>query len=173
LPVAPKLSAAVIVKLKLPAADEEPVIAPVDGFIDMPVGKLPTVTAYVYGAVPLDAVTVWLYARPCVVAGRLAGATDNAAGEATVTEYARDPVAPTVSVAVTVKLNVAALVGVPVTAPVDALSESPVGRLPAVTEKVDAPVPPVTLTDWLYAVPTVGAGSDAGLTVSGALMVTE
>ena len=31
--------------MKLPVADEVPVIAPVDEFSDRPVGKLPTVTA--------------------------------------------------------------------------------------------------------------------------------
>ena len=149
LPVAPKLSVAVIVKLKLPAADDVPVIAPVDVLSDRPVGKLPAVTVYVYGAVPPDAVTVWLYARPCVVAGRLAGAIDNAAADDTVTEYARNPVAPTVSVAVIVKLNVAAVVGVPVSAPVAELSVRPVGKLPEVTAKVAAPVPPVALIVWL------------------------
>ena len=108
-----------------------------------------------------------------MVAGRLAGATDNAAAGDTVTEYACDPVAPSVSVAVIVKLNVAALVGVPVMAPVVALRARPAGKLPAVTANVDAPVPPVTVIDWLYAAPTVGAGSDAGFTVSGALTITE
>ena len=126
-----------------------PVIAPDDVFSDMPVGKLPRVTAYVYGAVPPDAVTLWLYARPCVVAGRLGGAIDNAAGDDTVMEYARDPVEPTVSVAVIVKLNVAAAEGVPVSAPVDELSARPAGKLPAVTAKVAAPVPPVALIVWL------------------------
>ena len=71
------------------------------------------------------------------------------AAAAIVTEYARDPVAPTVSVAVIVKLNVAADDGVPVIAPLDAFKDSPVGKLPAVTANVDAPVPPVTLTVWL------------------------
>ena len=108
-----------------------------------------------------------------MVAGRLTGAIDSAAAGATVTEYVRAPVAPSVSVAVIVKLKVAALVGVPVIAPVVAFRARPAGKLPAVTAKVGAPVPPITLTDWLYAVPTVGAGSDAGLTVSGALTMTE
>ena len=50
-----------------------------------------------------------------------------------VTEYAREPVAPRPSVAVTVKLLVAAVVGVPVIAPVAAFSERPAGKLPAET----------------------------------------
>ena len=88
------------------------------------------------------------------------------------TEYARKPVAPTVSVAVIVKLNVAADDGVPVIAPLVAFNDSPVGKLPAVTANVDAPEPPVALTVWLYAVPTVLAGNVAGLTVIVALTVT-
>jgi hypothetical protein len=43
---------------------------------------------------------------------------------------------PVESVAVTVKLNVPAVVGVPVTAPVDGLRVRPGGREPAVIAKV-------------------------------------
>ena len=48
------------------------------------------------------------------------------------------PVAPTLSVAVMVKLNVPVALGVPVIAPVEVLRDSPVGKLPALTEKVRA-----------------------------------
>ena len=54
------MSVAVIVKLKVPLALVVPVIAPVDVFNDKPVGKAPALTANVYGAVPPDAVIVWL-----------------------------------------------------------------------------------------------------------------
>ena len=63
-----------------------------------------------------------------------------------VTAYARAPVAPRPSVAVIVKFEVAAVVGVPVIAPVAAFIESPAGKLPAETLNVYEPVPPVALT---------------------------
>ena len=139
-----------------------PVIAPVDAFNDRPAGKLPADTLYVIVPVPPVAVTLWLYGEPIVAAGRLAGVTAIAA--LTVTVYAREPVAPTVSVAVIVKLNVPAALAVPVIAPLELFSDKPVGKLPADTLNVIAPVPPVVVTVWLYARPAVVVGNDAGLT---------
>ena len=63
-----------------------------------------------------------------------------------VTLYARAPVAPRPSVAVIVKLEVAAVVGVPVIAPVAAFNDRPAGKLPADTPNVYEPLPPVALT---------------------------
>ena len=64
-----------------------------------------------------------------------------------VTLYARAPVAPKPSVAVIVKFDVAAVVGVPVIAPVAAFNERPAGKLPTETlNNVYQPVPPVALT---------------------------
>ena len=103
-------------------------------------------------------------------AGRLAGFTTIAAETATV--YARAPVAPTLSVAVIVKFELPATVGVPVMAPVVAFSDSPAGKPPA-TAKVDAPVPPAVLTVWLYAAPTEPPGRLAGLTVTAGFTMTE
>ena len=71
-----------------------------------------------------------------------------------------------------VKLLVAAVVGVPVIAPVAAFSDSPAGKLPAETLNVYEPVPPVALTVCEYATPTVPLGNVAGLTVMAALIVT-
>ena len=86
--------------------------------------------------------------------------------------YARAPVAPKPSVAVIVKLLVAALVGVPVIAPVAAFNESPAGKLPADTLNVYEPLPPTALTFCEYAGPTAPLGSVAGLTAIAALTVT-
>ena len=88
--------------------------------------------------------TVCEYAAPSIAVGSVAGFTEIAA--LMVTAYAREPVAPNPSVAVIVKLLAAAVVGVPVIAPVAALSESPAGRLPAEILKVYEPLPPVALT---------------------------
>ena len=131
-PVDPRLSFAVIVKLNVPAADGVPVIAPVDAFNDSPVGNAPALMANVYGAVPPDAVTVWLYATPCVQCGSVAGLTVNVT-VLTVKLYAVDPVAPRLSVAVIVKLNEPEEVGVPVIEPVDVFNDRPLGKLPAET----------------------------------------
>ena len=90
----------------------------------------------------------------------------------TVALYARAPVEPRPSVAVIVKFDVAAVVGVPVIAPVAPFSERPAGKLPAVTLNVYEPVPPVALTVCEYAVPTVPLGNVAGFTVIAALIVT-
>ena len=77
------------------------------------------------------------------------------------------------SVAVMVKLTAPLAVGVPVIAP--ALeSVRPAGRAPLVIAKVYGPVPPLAVTVCEYAVPTAGAGSVLGETVTvGALTVKE
>ena len=59
----------------------------------------------------------------------------------------------------TVKVEVPADVGVPLTAPPE-LSVSPAGRLPEVTDQLYGVVPPEAESDWLYDAPTVPAGSD-------------
>ena len=130
-PVAPSESVAMIVKLNEPDAVGVPLIAPVATLNDSPAGRLPADTLSVTVPVPPVAVTDWLYAEPIVAAGKLAGVTANDALTASV--YARDPVAPTVSVAVIVKLNVPDADGDPVIAPVAGLSDSPAGRPPAET----------------------------------------
>ncbi len=106
---------------------------------------------------------------PTVPFGNVAGLTATPAF--IVTAYACEPVAPSPSVAVIVKLLVAAVVGVPEIKPLAAFSESPAGKLPAETLNVYEPLPPVALTLWLYAAPTVPFGSVAGLTATAALMV--
>jgi hypothetical protein len=53
--------------------------------------------------------------------------------------------APTPSVTFTVKLDVPEAVGVPVTAPVEAVRERPAGSAPAEIDQVNAPVPPVAV----------------------------
>ena len=102
--------------------------------------------------------------------GKVAGLTVIAA--LIVTLYARASVAPRPSVAVMVKLEVAAVVGVPVIAPVAAPKDKPAGKLPADTLNVYEPFPPVAETFCEYAAPTVPFGNVAGLTVIAALTVT-
>ena len=67
---------------------------------------------------------------------------------------------------------VAAVVGVPVIAPLAAFNERPAGKVPAETLNVYEPLPPIALTVCEYAVPTVPLGSVGGFTVIAALTVT-
>lgn len=74
------------------------------------------------------------------------------------------------SVTFTVKFEVwFGPVGVPLIVPVE-LNVSPAGRDPALMEKVAVPAPPVIVTVWLYAVPSVSAGREvmvmAGMAVT-------
>jgi hypothetical protein len=64
-------------------------------------------------------------------------------------EYGRPPGQLLASVAVIVKLNWPAVVGVPEITPVVALSVRPGGSAPLETEKVYGGVPPVAETVWL------------------------
>ena len=63
--------------------------------------------------------------------------------------YACTPVQPFASVAVTVNVNVPAVVGVPEMRPLPVLSDSPVGSAPAVMLYVYGPVPPLAVMVWL------------------------
>ena len=56
---------------------------------------------------------------------------------------------PFVSVAVTVKVNVPAVVGVPEMRPPLVSGDNPVGSAPAVTLNVYGPVPPLAVMVWL------------------------
>src|SRR3954451_3365252 len=85
--------------------------------------------------------------------------------------YARLPVLPEPAVALIVKLEVPAVVGIPEIRPVEPLSVNPAGSAPESTVKVYPPVPPLAVIVWLYAVPIIPLGRLAGLTVSGAVPV--
>ena len=152
-----------IVKFAVAADVDVPVMAPVAAFSDRPAGRLPRDTEYVIAPVPPDAVTDWLYATPCVVAGSVAGAMLSAA--AMVIVYERAPVEPSESVAPTEKVNAPAALGVPAIAPVAVFNVSPVGNVP-LGAYVYGPVPPDAVTAWLYASPCVQFGKLAGFTFS-------
>jgi len=62
--------------------------------------------------------------------------------------------APIESTAFAVKLNVPAVVGAPVMAPVVAFNVRPAGRLPEEIENVYGPTPPIATSAELYATPT-------------------
>ena len=78
---------------------------------------------------------------PTVSAGNELVVMVNAA--AIVTDSALAAVAPTASVTRTVKLNVPAVVGVPLMTPPLVMGLSPPGSVPADNDQVGVPVPPV------------------------------
>ena len=132
----PALLMAITLKLNVPSAVGMPDIIPSDDN-DNPVGKVPLLDHV--GAVPV-AVSVWLYAVPTVPFGKsvvvIIGATalvDMAIDNAFVSF-------PALFVALTVKLDVPAAVGVPDIMPLEE-SVSPFGKLPLDTVHVIGVVP--------------------------------
>ncbi len=71
----------------------------------------------------------------------------------TSSERSLDTEAPAASVAVTVKLFLLALLGVPLMVPVAESIESPGGKDPDEIAHVMVGVPPATLRVWLYSLP--------------------
>jgi hypothetical protein len=137
------------VKLLVPVAVGVPVIAPVVGFNESPLGSVPTVMLHVKGRVPPVACKVALYAVPTTPFGSDVVVT--ASGAALIVMLrALDAFCPSASVACTVKFVVPGFpVGVPVIAPVEAFSVSPAGSDPTMTLQVIAPVPPLEAKEAL------------------------
>ena len=119
------------VKVPVAAPVGVPEMFPFAALSESPAGRLPVVMPYEYEPVPPVACTVCEYAEPTAAAGSVAGLT--AMPAAIVTLYARAPLEPLPSVAVTVKELVAAPVGVPESTPLAGLSVRPDGRTPAPT----------------------------------------
>jgi len=128
-----------------------PVIAPVVAFSERPAGSVPDVTDQEYGVVPPAAVSVALYAVPTCPLGRLGVVIDSGAVPEALTVRVRfaELVCAGLLASVTVNVRgveVTAVVGVPVIAPVDALNESPAGSVPEVSVQVYGAVPPVAVS---------------------------
>ena len=138
--MAPKLSVTRRLKFDVPAVVGVPAIAPVPAVRVNPAGSEPLKSDQVYPGVPPVAAAVCEYPMPTVPPANDAVVIVGAA--AITIDNAFVPTAPRVSVALSVKLNVDATVGVPVIAP-PLLRLSPLGNAPALTAHVSAPVPPV------------------------------
>src|SRR3990170_6960936 len=82
-------------------------------------------------------------------------------------------VAPLSSVALTVKFEVPAAVGVPLISPVALLRLSPAGSASTVTAHVIGALPPLLASVWLYARFTVPSVSDVVVTVSAGYIVMD
>src|SRR5690606_17887038 len=83
----------------------------------------------------------------------------------TTSVYAQEPVVPSASVAVAVKLKLPACVGVPLRVP-SVARPMPVGSVPVIAN-VYPGVPPLATSVCEYMLPKVAAGSAAGVSVIG------
>src|SRR4030067_826349 len=138
--VAPLASVALTVKFEVPAAVGVPLISPVVLLRLSPAGSAPTVTAHVIGALPPLPASVWLYARFTV---------PSESDTVVITGYALTMIDKTLvavallsSVTCTVKIDIPAVVGVPLISPVALLSVTPTGSVPTVTVHVYGVFPP-------------------------------
>jgi hypothetical protein len=153
---------AVTVNVKLPDAVGVPERTPAEESTS-PEGNAPPVTANVCGARPPDAVNVWLYGVPCTPPTSAAGKTVTVAHVILVV-YVRLPEHSLASVAVTVKVYVPGVVGLPERDPVvDRLK--PGGSDPEVRTNVYGAVPPEAEKVLSNGSPTAPLEIDAGESV--------
>jgi hypothetical protein len=134
------------VKFDVPTIVGGPVIAPVDAFNDNPAGKVPVITAHVYGVVPPAATRVAEYAALTTPTGSDVVVIDSAG--LIVIESACSAVRAPLSVTPTVKFDVPAVLGVPLITPAED-NDNPAGNVPIARDQEYAGVPPVTLNIWL------------------------
>ena len=142
-----------------------PESTPVVGEIVMPAGGVPDEMLHVTGApAPVCENVTGPYGTVAIASGTVVGVTV-IAGHEMVSVALTLPLQPSASVAVTVKVNVPACVGVPERTPVGP-SVRGGGGAPADIEKVCGAVPPVAAKAWEYGVPMGRSGSaPAGVTV--------
>ncbi len=163
--VAFELSVTSTVKFELPAAVGIPLIVPLAPS-DSPAGSEPALNDQLLPPVPPLAESVWLYVAPTVALGSEVVVTFNGGGLATEMLRPCMSVAFELSLTCTVKFAVPLAVGVPLMAPL-AESDRPAGSAPGPLDHVYPPVPPLADSVWLYAAPTVPAGSDVVVMVNG------
>jgi len=146
-------------KLDVPAAVGVPEITPVLAASVSPAGKLPCAMLHVYGFVPLVAASVAEYAVPTVPPPRLVVVMRTMSAMYTTMLSACVTLWLALSTTITVKFDVAAVVGLPEITPVLAFSVNPAGSVPALTLHVSGVVPPVAPTVAEYVVPTAAVGN--------------
>jgi phosphohistidine swiveling domain-containing protein len=153
----PTALAALTVKLDVPTAVGVPEITPVVPARFKPVGNVPLPIVHVIGVSPVAA-SVWLYAVPTVPFGNVAVVIVGAIPSPTAVIVMDNGLVlfPAALVALTVKLDVPAVVGVPEITPVPARLK-PAGNEPSILHVMG--VSPVALSVWLYEVPTVPPGN--------------
>ena len=141
------------VKFDVPAVVGVPVIAPVVAFKIKPTGSVPFSTAHIIGVVPVAA-SLWLYALFTVPSGREAVVI---VGGAVMTMLRVFVPFPAEFVALTEKLNVPIVVGVPEMTPVVSFKLRPAGSVRLEIDQVIG-IEPVASSVWLYDCPTMPPG---------------
>ena len=145
--VAPTESVAAMVNGKLPAAVGVPVIVPDDGPSVNPPGSAPWLTEYVNAPVPPLACTPVEYVVLSTPFGSVVGPSDGAA--LIMTENCFVAVVVPASVACTVNVYVAAVVGLPFRVAFPCRSVTPGGNEPAEIPHVKGDAPPEVRIVWL------------------------
>lgn len=127
-----------------------PVIAPVEVLSDSPGGSEPEVIDHVYGEVPPDAASVWLYANPTWPAGSELVVTCSVDGPVVIDSgCVVCCVGVELSITSTVKLEVPGEpVGVPEISPVEVLRVNPAGSDPELSDHEYGVVPPEAPSVW-------------------------
>ena len=121
-----------------------PEMTPVLGANDSPGGRDPRVTLQLIGAMPPPFVwTVWLYPVPTVPLAREVVEIVSTGVMMMLNCLVAVCCGVPESVACTVTLDMPAVVGVPVIAPVAAFKVRPTGKVPALIAQVTAGVPPL------------------------------
>lgn len=146
----PFASVTVTVKVSLTADPlTVPEMTPVPELSVSPAGRIPVVTVQLRLAVPPETARVWEYVVWVWVAAGSGDVVKMTGAAFTVRVRTCVSEAPLTSVALTVKVDVAAVpLSGPVRTPVVALRVRPFGRVPDETLQVMAPVPPVTARVW-------------------------
>jgi hypothetical protein len=166
LAVAPLASITWMVKLKLPAVVGAPLICPVPEFSVMPAGKAPVIVQ-VYGDVPPLTTGVTEHLTPTVHGCKGGKGPMIAGGGLIVKENSLLAGAPLTSVTWMVKLEVPAVVGVPLIRPVAEFRVMLAGNVPAASVQVRGNVPPLTTTACEYLTPTVPCGNGELVVITG------
>jgi hypothetical protein len=142
------------VKLDVPAVVGVPEIVPVEEPRDRPAGRLPETIDHVYGVWPPTAAKVWLYATPIWPFGRLVVVIVSTGGAMTIdSAFVAVSAGAWLSVTRTVKLEVPAVVGVPLITPPEE-SDNPAGSEPLASDQLYGVTPPLAANVWLYAMLT-------------------
>jgi hypothetical protein len=146
----------------LSAAVGVPLITPLEPLRERPAGRVPLVMDQVNGDVPPLAASVALYATLTCPFGRELVVIVIVAGAIVSVRFAvfvciGFPASCTWKVSA---VPVAAAVGVPVIAPVDAFKLKPVGSVPLVIDQEKGFVPPLAANVVVYATPTWPLGSE-------------
>jgi hypothetical protein len=130
----PTVSAALIVKLEVPAVVGVPVNAPAELKVN-PAGSVPELTDQVNDGVPPEAAKLCEYALPTLPFGNGDAVVIDGAGLMMIDRaFVAVPLA--LSATLAVKLNVPAALGVPVKAPVDVFRLTPAGSDPTLIDHV-------------------------------------